>query len=255
LKEKEECGNDKTKLKALVKPEKPQHRPLKILYISSEMTRNDILFAYKKQPAIGEVSTLLLMDYIKGGMDQALQQAFNKKYDMIVLDSYQDSIVKMIDVLGWKPRAASTFLINLMLDAAEKDGTAVFAIQHMTKGGQYVGGTFLKHATTGMLEIRFDGDERYIQFLKNRRGGSKVYKRMYYTLDTETGKLIYDKERFQREENIAMTKEENSEIIKELEKEFEETFLRNPIEDIEKEATSEIDTNDIKVEDKENKLT
>ena len=50
---------------------------VKVLYISSEMTRNDILFYYKKTPSIAEVPTLLLMDHVKTGqLDQVLDQTF-----------------------------------------------------------------------------------------------------------------------------------------------------------------------------------
>ena len=133
-----------------------QNPEAKILYISSEMTRNDIMFYYKKTPAIGKVPTLLLMDYVKTGqLAQVLEKSFNGEHDIILLDSYQDVLVKLKEVHGWKSTKAESWLTNMMIDAAEKCGIAVLAIQHMTKGGQYVGSTYLKHATTSMLEIRF----------------------------------------------------------------------------------------------------
>lgn len=112
-----------------------------------------------------------------------------------------------------------------MIDAAEKSGCAVLAIQHMTKGGQYVGSTYLKHATTAMLEIRFDlTGQRYVEFSKNRRGGSGTGKRLYYSLNEE-GKVVYDERRWKETEE--MRDFENKETIRQhdLTSEFEKLFL------------------------------
>lgn len=198
----------------------------KILYISSEMTRNDILFYYKKTPAIGKVPTLLLMDYIANGqLSSVLSKTFNGQYDVIVLDSYQDVLVKLKEAQGWKSTYAESWLTNTMIDAAEKNGTAVLAIQHMTKGGTYVGSTYLKHATTAMLEIRFDlSGHRYIEFSKNRRGGSGVGKRLYYSLD-DTGSVVYDTRRFEETEVIREIETHEAIRQSDLTRTFESIFL------------------------------
>ena len=204
-----------------------QNPEARILYISSEMTRNDIMFYYRKTPAIGKVPTLLLMDYVKGGqLAPVLEKSFNGEYDIVLLDSYQDVLVKLQEVHGWKSTKAESWLTNMMIDAAEKNGCAVLAIQHMTKGGQYVGSTYLKHATTAMLEIRFDlSGQRYIEFSKNRRGGSGTGKRLYYRLDEE-GQVVYDTQRF--EETEEMRSIENTETLRQqdLSSRFEQVFLR-----------------------------
>jgi predicted ATP-dependent serine protease len=217
-----------------------QNPEAKILYISSEMTRNDIMFYYRKTPAIGKVPTLLLMDYVKNGqLAQVLEKSFNGDHDVILLDSYQDVLVKLKEVHGWKSTKAESWLTNMMIDAAEKCGNAVLAIQHMTKGGQYVGSTYLKHATTAMLEIRFDlTGQRYIEFSKNRRGGSGTGKRLYYKLD-ETGAVVYDVDRFNETEE--MRNFENVETLRQqdLTAQFENIFLggnRNLDEDSVEEA-------------------
>lgn len=192
-----------------------------ILYVSSEMTRNDIYFYKQKTPIIGDIPTLLMMDYIKSGnMDQVIEEvAFNGDYDVVLLDSFQDMVVKFKDVLGWKATYAETWLTNIMIDAADKMGIAVLAIQHLTKGGTYVGSTYLKHATTSMLEFRFDSEgARYLEFSKNRRGGGNINKPLYYTL--EEGKIKYDQARF---EGTQVAKEiESTEMQRKLE--AEETF-------------------------------
>lgn len=224
-----------------IQQQSPESR---ILYISSEMTRNDILFYYKKTPAIGQVPTLLLMDYIANGqLSAVLEKAFNGEHDIIVLDSYQDVLVKLKEAQGWKSTQAESWLTNTMIEAAEKNGCAVLAIQHMTKGGTYVGSTYLKHATTAMLEIRFDiSGQRYLEFSKNRRGGSGVGKRLYYTLDKE-GNVVYDSDRFRETEEIRSI--ETSESIRQhdLTKKFEEIFLKPKPQDSVEEAVQVTEEN------------
>jgi archaellum biogenesis ATPase FlaH len=177
---------------------KQQAPETRILYVSSEMTRNDILFYYRKSPNIGQVPTLLLNDHLKdGNLDKVLEDAFNGEWDIIVLDSYQDAAIKLTEALGWRQKRSETWLTNSMIEAAETRGLAVLAIQHMTKSGHYMGSTYLKHATTSMLEIRFDPNGgRYLEFSKNRRGGGQVNKRLYYELDPEIG-VVYDELRFE----------------------------------------------------------
>jgi predicted ATP-dependent serine protease len=140
----------------------------------------------------------------------------------------------------------------MMVAAAENKGTAVLPIQHMTKGGTYVGSTYLKHATTAMLEIRFDvSGQRYLEFSKNRRGGSGVNKRLYYRLD-EKGNVVYDSERFKETEELRTI--ENTEHVRQqdLTKKFEDIFLKgkdivkDSVEEPIAEAVAEVVTGDNK---------
>jgi predicted ATP-dependent serine protease len=167
-----------------------------------------------------------MMDYIKtGNMDQVIEQvAFNGDYDVVLLDSFQDMVVKFKDVLGWKATYAETWLTNVMIDAADKMGIAVLAIQHLTKGGTYVGSTYLKHATTAMLEFRFDSEgARYLEFSKNRRGGSNINKPLYYTL--ENGKINYDKARFEGTQVAKQIESTELERKQQAEETFNQLFL------------------------------
>lgn len=197
----------------------------KILYISSEMTRNDLFFFYSKMPIIGNIPTLLLMDYIMGRFDLILKNTIESEdYDIIILDSYQDTIVKMADVLGWKSNRAATWLTNAIIEAADKKNKAIFAIQHLTKGGQYVGSTYLKHATTAMMEMRFDdAGRRYLEFSKNRRGGSNIYKRLYYSL--VNGELVWDEAAWHQEIEASKLSSGEGRRRQELDKLFTDVFL------------------------------
>ena len=54
----------------------------------------------------------------------------------------------------------------------------------MSKGGTFVGSNKLKHMTTSMMNIAFEGSEsngrRYMEFTKNRLG--QVGKKLYFDL-------------------------------------------------------------------------
>ena len=195
------------------------------LYISTEMTKNDIFFYKAKMPQIGQVPTLLAMNYIKGGLKEVITKAFNSDYDVILLDSYQDLVEKLKDVMSWKANYAENFLITLMTEAAEKKGVAILAIQHLTKGGEYVGRTFLKHVTTAMFELRFDSSgRRYAMFSKNRRGGSMTHKPLYFMLDKKTGVLSYDAETFEDNEKAVEMAEDERDDRKDIDNKFDNIF-------------------------------
>lgn len=197
----------------------------KILYLSSEMTKNDIGFYYKKTPAIGKVPTLLLMDYARtGDMDLVLEQTFKEQYDIILVDSFQDIVVKLKEIMGWRSTYAESWMINKMIECSENLGTAILAIQHLTKGGTYVGSTYLKHATQGMINLRFDETgKRYVEFEKNRRGGGETGKRLYFNLVNE--EIVYDIQRFEETAELAEVAEEELVNRKDLNSKFESVFM------------------------------
>ena len=211
------------KVMAFMNVEKQVARPV---YVSGEMTRNDLYFYKAKMPGIAAVDTLLCNEYMRDGqLSDAIEAIFKSPdYNILVVDSYQDIVEKMRDAYNMKESQAENWLINLMVEAAEKNGKLIFAIQHMTKSGQYVGGTFLKHVTTGMIFIRKDkvnASERYIEVSKNRRGGSMTDRPLYFYL--RKGAVEYDEMRFSSETAALNSSAVNSEARKEM---FD-TFLHN----------------------------
>jgi len=111
-------------------------------YLSSEMTKNDLYFYKKKTRIIGQVPTILLMDYIEQGITKVIEEILlNSKHDVIVVDSYQDIIVKLTDIFGMRAKQAEAWLTSLIIKACEEKGKSIFAIQHLTKSGTYVGST------------------------------------------------------------------------------------------------------------------
>lgn len=203
------------------------------LYISTEMTRNDIYFYKRKMPAIGKLKTLIASDYIRqGGLKTIIEKAFlESDHNIILLDSYQDLVEKFKEVCGWASTKIETWLINLMVEAAEKTGKLVIAVQHLTKGGQFVGKTYLKHTTTAMLEIRFDGhNNRYITYSKNRRGGSMTHLPMYFSLD-ENGNVVYDEAKFTALLHAGEFSKDENKRKEEMAARFESVFAAIPDKD------------------------
>lgn len=80
-----------------------------------------------------------------------------------------------------------------------------------------------------MMEIKFGpGNRRYLEFTKNRRGGSLVNKPLFYSM--ANGEVVYDQSSWDqliRAEEVAHTEESRRE---ELESEFDDLFLRAQIE-------------------------
>lgn len=199
----------------------------KPVYVSGEMTRNDLYFYKQKMPGISKVDTLLCNEYMRDGqLSDSIEAIFKSPdYNIIVLDSYQDIVEKMRDAYNMKESAAENWLINLMVEAAENQGKLIFAIQHMTKGGQYVGGTFLKHVTTGMIFVKKDKvnpSERYIEVSKNRRGGSMTDRPLYFYL--RDGGVSYDEGRFNSETAARNSTTLNSEVRTEMADNFTRIF-------------------------------
>lgn len=181
------------------------NKKLKTLYIQGEQSMIDAGYYYNKTPRTGNVDNLFLSQY--ANPTKALEKTLAMGWDVVVIDSFNDVQSKIKAATDMSTGAVETYLINLMIRTAEGDNekklyTTFFCIQQVTKGGVFVGSNMIKHATTAMMEVRFDEenkDERYVEFTKNRRCGDCVYKRMYFTLDKENGQILYDLPRFEEE--------------------------------------------------------
>lgn len=187
-----------TQLLDMVSMVRANNEECKPVYISVEMMKSDLGFYLKKNPNAKNVPTIPLMDWVVSGkVMNALEQIFyTHAYNFIVLDSFQDLLVKLCQYNGLKMNDAQNMLLNMLIASAEKFNKTIIAIQHLTKGGDYVGTTLLKHSVTAMLEYRFDGNDRYFTYTKNRRCGDYERMRIYYNFNKETHTLEYDQQRF-----------------------------------------------------------
>ena len=197
---------------SMVRKNNPEAKPV---YVSVEMMRSDLCFYVAKNPIAKNVPTIPFGDWLstKELCMKALENIFySDKFNFIVLDSFQDLLVKMIQVCDMKATEAQNMLLNMMIASAEKFNKTIIAIQHQTKGGDYVGSTLLKHSVTAMLEYRFDGNDRYFAFSKNRRCGDFQDVRVYFKFNKETQTLEYDQNRF--DEQIKARNTSSEEILR-----------------------------------------
>lgn len=179
----------------------------RVLFISGEMSRVDMYQYMQRYPKFGNIDILFLGEYSDENCKLVIEQVLETGYDVVLGDSFVEIQDAVKETAEMTTGAAEKWLIDLMVkhNAGEnrtRAYTSFLMIQQVTKGGNFVGSNKLKHNTTGMLEIRFTEEgaqERYLIFTKNRRGD--VYKKMYFSLESECD-VDYNSERFiQEEEN------------------------------------------------------
>lgn len=182
--------------------------PLKTLYIQGEQSVIDAGYYYNKTPRTGNIENLFLSQY--ANPCKALEKVLAQGWDVVVLDSFNDVLMKIKAATNMSTSQVEGWLIGLLTKTSEgandaKKYTTFFCIQQVTKGGEFVGSNVIKHATTAMMEVRYDEnnkDERYVEFTKNRRCGDAVFKRLYFSLEKKTGEIVYDLKRFQDDQVV-----------------------------------------------------
>jgi len=162
-----------------------QDQGKKVLFISGEMNDIDMYGYVKRFPKFGKLPIMFMQDY-SNCPKQAVEQVLNEGYDVVLMDSWAEVTSMIKDQMGWARNKVESWLLELLEknnkanNKAEKN-TAFICIQQMTKAGEFAGSNRIKHMTTAMAALRFDGRgadaERYLEFSKNRRGsvGDKVY--------------------------------------------------------------------------------
>ena len=162
-----------------------QDQGKKVLFISGEMNDIDMYGYVKRFPKFGKVPIMFLQDY-SDCPKQAVEQVLQEGYDVVLIDSWAEVTSMVKDQMGWARNKVESWLLDLLekQNKANNDAnknTAFICIQQMTKQGEFAGSNRIKHMTTAMAALRFDGSgkdsERYIEFSKNRRGsvGEKIY--------------------------------------------------------------------------------
>jgi len=162
-----------------------QDQGKKVLFISGEMNDIDMYGYVKRFPKFGKVPIMFLQDYSEYPK-QAVEQVLDQGYDVVLIDSWAEVTSMVKDQMGYARNKVESWLLELLeknnkaKNKANKN-TAFICIQQMTKQGEFAGSNRIKHMTTAMAALRFDGRgadaERYIEFSKNRRGsvGDKIY--------------------------------------------------------------------------------
>ena len=157
----------------------------KVLFISGEMNEIDMYGYVKRYPSFGQLPIMFMNDYTDCPK-QAVEQVLDQGYDVVLIDSWAEVTALVKDQMGWARNKVESWLLDLLEKNNKANNqankhTAFICIQQMTKQGEFAGSNRIKHMTTAMAALRFDGRgrdaERYIEFSKNRRGmvGEKIY--------------------------------------------------------------------------------
>jgi len=157
----------------------------KVLFISGEMNEIDMYGYVKRYPSFGQLPIMFMNDYADCPK-QAVEQVLDQGYDVVLIDSWAEVTAMVADQMNYARKKVESWLLDLLeknnkaKNQANKH-TAFICIQQMTKAGEFAGSNRIKHMTTAMAALRFDGRgrdaERYIEFSKNRRGnvGEKIF--------------------------------------------------------------------------------
>lgn len=203
-------------------------------FISGEMDEADWTEECLDNPRLATLPTIFLLNYLDAPNYMEVLTRALTEYDYVIMDSFEVIVDQLKEIFGWTAKKAETELITILRKAATS-GTAIMAIQQYTKGGTFVGSNKIKHMLTGMIFVMFDkhGD-RYVTFTKNRRGGHMVNKKLYFTKDKTSGRLVFDGERFNNDEAILLMAKEEGGKIEEESKVFDTLILEKAAEMAEK---------------------
>ena len=168
----------------------------KVLFISGEMNEIDMYGYVKRYPSFGQLPIMFMNDYTDCPKE-AVEQVLDQGYDVVLIDSWAEVTALVADQQNWARKKVESWLLDLLEKNNKANNklnkhTAFICIQQMTKQGEFAGSNRIKHMTTAMAQLRFDGRgydaERYIEFSKNRRGG--VGEKIYFSL-SRGGKVDY----------------------------------------------------------------
>ena len=161
----------------------------RVLFVSGEMNQIDMVGYVRRFPKFGDVPILFMGDQADEDPLEVLRSAFEEGYDCVLIDSIAEVAVMIQDYYGGTYKGATTKLLTLLEEqnmGENKRGinSAFLLIQQVTKSGTFAGSNRIKHMTTAMGHLKFDGDgNRYLAFSKNRRGGNM--NKFYFNFNTK----------------------------------------------------------------------
>lgn len=175
----------------------------RVLFISAEMNKIDMARYLKRFPHWGQLPIMFLGDYVDQCPKTAIEQVLQQGWDIVLTDSYtevNDTVKEACNITRGK---TEKWFLNLMEthntanNALNKHTTFVTILQ-LSKGGTFVGSNKLKHMSTAMMHLDWEGSEnsgrRFMEFSKNRCGD--VNKKLYFDLK---GGVTFDEARYVRD--------------------------------------------------------
>lgn len=200
------------------------------IYFSSEMKRTDLQREERKKPWMRSIRSILLNEYKKEEYKALITKVFTYGYRMLVVDSFANICERLVSFAGMNNSEAASFLLHLCEIANTGNtetghATCIYMIQQVTKGGVFVGKNGLKHDTTAMWELKFDGQERYAVFTKNRMNGDSNFKPIYFSLNPER-EVVWNQERWEEDRLKEEMMKKNVADMEASTKNFNDIFLK-----------------------------
>ena len=174
-----------------------------VLFISAEMSQIDMARYLQRFPNWGQLPILFLADYTDECPKSVIESVLNQGWDLVLTDSYTEVNDSVKEACGLTRGKTEKWFLDLMIAHNKgknkpKKYTTFVTILQLSKGGQFVGSNKLKHMTTSMMHLDWDGAEnsgrRYMEFSKNRVG--QVGKKLYFDLE---GGVSFDEARYARD--------------------------------------------------------
>lgn len=200
----------------------------RVLFISAEMNQIDMARYLKRFPNWGQLPILFLGDYSDSDPKSVIEQTINEGWDLVLTDSYTEVNDTVKEESNMTRSKTEKWFLNLMSENNKANNehklyTTFITILQMNKGGVFQGSNKLKHLTTSMMHMNWDGNEnssrRYIEFSKNRVG--QVNKKLYYSLDNG---VEFDEARYARDLfNDVIVEEERKQLSNEADS-FDKLF-------------------------------
>ena len=136
---------------------------------------------------VAEVEKLLFMgDWIEHDPLVIIKSILSEGWDAVLIDSFAELAVAVVDFHGGTMKNAETKLLNLFekhnkAENQSNRNTCFMIIQQVTKGGEFAGSNRFKHMITAMAHMKFVEGGRAMWFSKNRRGGEM--NKLHFSLD------------------------------------------------------------------------
>jgi predicted ATP-dependent serine protease len=184
----------------------------KVLFISAEMSQIDMARYLQRFPNWGQLPILFLADYTDECPQTVIDQVLGEGWDLVLTDSYTEVNDTVKEACNLTRSKTEKWFLDAMISHNKgnnkaKKYTCFVTILQLSKGGQFVGSNKLKHMTTSMMHLDWEGGEngrRFMEFSKNRVGA--VGKKMYFSI---ADGVQFDEARYTRDLlNDALVEEE-----------------------------------------------
>ena len=208
----------------------------KVLFISAEMSQIDMARYLQRFPNWGQLPILFLADYTDECPQTVIDQVLNEGWDLVLTDSYTEVNDTVKEACNLTRSKTEKWFLDAMISHNKGNNkarkyTCFVTILQLSKGGQFVGSNKLKHMTTSMMHLDWEGGEngrRFMEFSKNRVGA--VGKKMYFSIGDG---VVFDEARYTRDLlNDELVAEERKQLESEADA-FDKLFGLGAEEEIE----------------------